>query len=329
MNRDKIRFHTPEGLEPRFRPPEALTLDTFQNKRGMKIRYGLCLPENPSSIIVILQGLSEFGEKFAEFMHDQLKMNRGTVFLDWAYQGGSERLASNPQKRHCDSFEDDVDDVHQLVDEIVLPALKNQGKPDLPLILYGHSTGAAIATMVLKQNKIPFKCAILSAPLYKIRFPQYTDSFIRPLVRLNAYIRPDNYVYFGGDWTGDNRPENVKDDTLSKDPHRHILQREWFLANPDLQVGHVTWKWLHEALKVTTDITRASYLREIKTPVFMATAGNDWLVKSDFAQNVSQHFSDCVSRHYDESYHEILMERDSIRQNFLDNMDTLINRCLN
>lgn len=323
-------FVTPSDLEERFHPPENLKISHFENRRGQAIRYGVVMPEDktPECLVVILQGLSEFGEKYSEFMREQLAQNRACAFIDWAYQGGSHRFQENYQRRHCETFEDDADDVEDLVLKHIPELAGEDQLKGVPKVMVGHSMGAAVGTLSLPRLQNYFVCAVMSAPMYRINFPEITYPFVRGITKAAARIKPSDYVWTGGDCTDADRPEYVEDDILSKDPVRHLVQRQWYKANPDLKVGAISWQWLNEALKTTSKISRDDFLEKIKIPIFIGTAGNDHLVKSSFAKQISERLYAGNHEHYPESYHEIIMEKDETRDQFLIQMNRLIEQSI-
>lgn len=319
-------FKVPDNLEERFHPPENLKVSYFENRRGQNIRYGVVLPDGgePDCLVVILQGLSEFGEKYAEFMREQLDKNRACAFIDWAYQGGSHRSRVNNHRRHCDTFEDDADDLEDLIRKHIPELVGDDSLKDVPKVMVGHSMGAAIGTLSLPRLQNYFTCAAMCAPMYRINFPEISYPLIRGISSIAARYAPESYVPKGGDYTDADRPEAVEQDDLSKDPVRHLVHRQWFSANHELKVGAITWQWLNEALKTTSKITSKDFLNKIEIPMFIGTAGNDHLVKSSTAKKVSDILKNCHYEHYPNSYHEIIMERDDIRDGFMNQINELI-----
>ena len=291
------------------------------------------MPENapPSCLIFIAQGLSEFGEKYSEFMHEQLALGRGCVFIDWSYQGGSFRHPDNPQKRHLDSFESDMRDMAYLIQHILPEKLREKGLPQMPpLALVAHSMGAAISLLYMHTYPESFIHAQFSAPMIRIKLPggRIFSLVTKTIVSLMNSLFENSYVFMGGDYSDKTRPLDTEKDILSKDPDRHLVHRKWIETNPSLALGNVTWRWLDHAIKLTEHIRRPDFIKSITVPVTIFTAGNDLLVDSKEIHRICAHFPQGELVHMKKSYHEILMERDIIRSAFLSDFNQNIAKAL-
>ena len=123
-------------LEPRFLAPSGWKTDDFTNEdTGHCLHFGYAAPQNntPKGVVVLLQGLQEFSEKYYETARFFLEHGYAITVLEWQYQGRSGRFQSNPHKRHSDGFETDIDDLKRFIEEHV-----KQLFPDLPLHMLAH-----------------------------------------------------------------------------------------------------------------------------------------------------------------------------------------------
>ena len=134
-------------LEPRFLRPLGWKFDTLTNRAGRSLRYGHIVPDYAKAVVVGLQGLSEFGEKYFETANDLLGRGYGFVMMDWRGQGGSDRFLPNRHKRHAASFEQDLSDLDDFLTRIVRPMAGGR-----KLILLGHSMGGNIALRYLEMR---------------------------------------------------------------------------------------------------------------------------------------------------------------------------------
>lgn len=305
------------NLEKRFLPPDGWQWGSFENNRGKTIRYGFVMPENPSGIVVGLQGLSEYGEKYFEVANDLLKRNLGFFMMDWQGQGLSDRYLDNPHKRHADDFENDVEDFSQFVNQHVKPNIPD----NTPLIMLGHSMGANIGMRYLAEQKNDFSCAAFTAPMLRISLIKNIPNWF--LLIMNK-IAEDSYATLkGGDWTPDRR-NTPSGDIFSDDPVRKLVHNAWKIHDPRLQIGDVTFGWVYHAGRSCDRLNEKDTLRNINIPCLAALSGNEKLVDNLAAKEVFNKMANASFIDLPGSKHEILMERDSIRNRFFKAFDDLL-----
>lgn len=313
-------------LDPRFQQPAGWQWHNFTNAQGRQLRFGTATPDGgkPDAIVIVLQGLSEFSEKYFETARDLLGRNISVWIMDWQGQGLSQRQLKNPQKRHSFSFEDDIADLHQFINNHVRPAAAQAGVPDVPLVMLGHSMGSNIGLRYLSRHPGVFSCAALSAPMIGITGLNFAPNWARlPLTALFSAVASDAYVFGGGEWTAESRA-NPGQNIFSTDPVRDKVHNAWCLQDPRLQVGNVTFGWLHEANKSCTVLQKPTIMRNIKTPCVIALAGEEKLVNNDIARAALRHMPNAKVLELQQAKHEILMERDSNRDQFLKAFDDLL-----
>ncbi len=308
-------------LESRFLPPEGWHWDNFTNSKSRRLRYGFVMPPGgaPDAIVIGLQGLSEFGEKYFETAHDLLKRNLGFFMMDWQGQGLSDRHLDNPHRRHATSFDDDLADFHQFLAGHIRPAA---GKA--PLVMLSHSMGGNIGLRYLIEHPGTFAAAAFSAPMTGIRALRALAYPLR--LALTAFfdrLKSEDYVFGGHDWRpqADTRTEK---DRMSADPVRSRVQEIWCLHNPALQVGNVTFGWLYEAVLSCRPLEKPDAFNGIKTPCLFALAGHERLVDNNATRRLAGTLPQARLIELPESYHEILMERDAVRGRFLSAFDSLL-----
>ena len=295
------------NLENRFLPPDNWQEEYFVNpETGHSVRYQFLLPATaPRAIVIALPGLSEYGEKYIETARFFLDRQIGFYVIDWAYQGKSTRLKENPHKRHSDGYESDISDLHFLI--------TNKINVTSPLFMLGHSMGGNIGLRYLIQYPETFKVAAFSAPMLGIYDLRH---FYSPVKWLLHVLKPlyKHYIPGGKDWHESARSSDGND-IFSSDPVRDQVHNAWCLANTSLQVGNPTFKWLYESLK---SINILKQTKAIKTSTLFAYAGNEKLVDNDAIIKLSQNLENSKLLSLPDSNHEILMERDSIRDKFLE-----------
>lgn len=311
---------------PRFQQPDGWRWHVFTNPAGQKLRFGTVSPKSriPDAVVVILPGLSEFAEKYFELTHDLLERNLAVWIMDWQGQGLSNRPLSNRQKRHSSGFDNDLSDLHYFLVEYVKHASVHPDVGRIPMVMLGHSMGGNLGMRYLIEHPGMFSCAAFSAPMTNI-------AAIKPLplsvaVDVTALLNECfnmSYVFGGKDWSPTERDTPAKN-IFSSDPVRARIHNSWCVKNPDLQVGNVTFGWLHHALRSCAILQHTIKTTPIEIPCLFALAGQDTLVDNAATRRVIQTLPNAKTIELPDSRHEILMERDSIRDVFLNTFATLL-----
>lgn len=312
----------PKNLETRFTEPEGWLWHAF-TRAGRNIRYGTVSPKDsvPDAVVVGLQGVREFSEKYFEIARWCLDRNLAFWCMDWMGQGKSNRyLDSNPQKRHGHNFNQDVADMGYFIEEYVKPASVHPDMGRIPMALLGHSMGANIGMRYLGTHTDMFECAAFTAPMIGIKafryIPQHT---VFALTSLVALFGGRSYIPGGADWQ--NRSEHAR---LTSDPVRGALQNQWYEADPAVRCGDVTLGWLNHAQRSCLKLQNTKFLNSITTPCLFAIPEYEDLVDNKRARQSITQMRDAVSVDYPKASHEILMEKDNIRDDFLNRFYTLI-----
>ena len=302
--------HSTPDLEERFHQPENWQWDYFERAPKRKIRYGYAIPDTAETIVFYLPGLAEPAEKVFETARDILAKNCGFAVMDWFGQGGSGRYLPNPHKRHGGPFEDDIADLHEFITRL---APRMEGKKR---IMLGHSMGGNLGLRYLHDHPAMFERAAFTAPMLGIYAIKPMPSAIRNyLAGSLSAIAGTSYVMGGTDWRFPAILPAVDRALLSSDPVRAALQDNLFRANPDIVVSDVTYGWVYHANR--SCIALNMQLAQIQTPVLLAAAGKDWLVDSAAIKLAASTMPHATLMEFPDARHEILMERDEIRDKFM------------
>ena len=324
---DAVR-HMKSGLpvlEDRFQEPEGWRWHQF-TRNNRTLRFGSAFPKDsiPDAIVVCLPGLSEFGEKYFETARWCLSQNLAFWVLDWHGQGKSTRYLKNPHKRHAVNFQEDVDDLHYFFMEYVKHASVHPDKGRIPPVMLAHSMGGNIGLRYLQQHPGIFECAAFTAPMFGMKVFEKVPLSLHLLATSFARIFADKlYAPGGGDWS-ENTRNNPSHDYFSSDPARSALHNHWCLSDPELQSGFVTYGWVHRAAMSCAGIRKKSFLESIQTPCLIASAGTEMFVNNNAIRHVGTQLAHSEMLEYADAKHEILMEKDSIRNDFLDHFYKLV-----
>lgn len=303
----------------RFDRPSGWYWGSFRNAGGAKLRYGYCEPAGrPRARIVLLTGFREFGEKYFETINDLLALEYAVWQLDWYGQGGSERHFDNPQKIGAASVAGASADARAFIASVV------PDDPDTPLAMVSHSTGGLVLLRYLHDHPDGIAAAVMSAPL----FAPYTDPLPAWLVRGGARLVAlaglgAAYIPGAGDWR--QRPSGIVDHSrTTRDPERGALQDLWMEADPKLRMGGVTFGWLDMVFRLTAESMRESFLRDVKTPILIGSAGKDTLVRSEAHHAAARFLLGAEVVSFVDARHELFMETDAVRDRWLTAIDRFL-----
>src|ERR1700760_3528390 len=145
--------------------PAATLFDPLPIKAvGASLRAAR-FPADPSvperGVCVLLNGQTEFIEKYFEVI-DELR-NRGyaVATMDWRGQGGSARVLEDSRKGFVGDFAEYDEDLDTLLNWIVTPMLKPGEKP----LALAHSMGAHNLLRTLARKPGSFARVVLNAPM--------------------------------------------------------------------------------------------------------------------------------------------------------------------
>lgn len=303
--------------------PVKPAFDTLSAADGTLLRHGHWRPASePLATAVVLNGRTEFLEKYAETAGALLARGFEVYSLDWRNQGLSGgRPADNRQKHHVERFDDLADDLDLFVDRVVRPDGRR------PLLLLGHSMGGLVATLHLARRPALYRAAILSAPMHDLQLgamPRWAARLLARAVCGLGLCRA--YALGQGDYEYDKNGVFTPDNPITSDERRWRVHHDAFRDRPELQVGGVTWGWLRAALDVSDRVQADLPLAAVRTPVLLLSAPNDRVVRAAAHEVVAKRFAAADVRRYPESRHELLMETDAIRDRVWADIDGFLAR---
>lgn len=315
----------PSDLEERFQPPEGWRWHTFEHE-GRKLRFGTVAPKDriPDAIVIGLQGVNEFTEKYFETARDMLGRNLSFWMMDWFGQGQSGRSLSNPKKRHSNGFDNDIEDLHYFIMEYVKHSAVHPDVGRIPLVMMAHSMGANIGLRYLNKYPQVFACAALSAPMFGIYALRFVPKGLRSdLTTILKSFFDTNYAPGGGTVA-----KHVTDRhrlMLTHDPLRGAVAPAWQALHPNLTDG-ITIGWLYEAVKSCAITCQPDFLKAVRTPMIIGIPGYELLVDNKETRAGASLLPNCLTVELPASSHEILMESDETRTVFLNAFDDLLKR---
>jgi len=308
----------------KFAETDGYQWGEFFNIEGAKIRYGSLQPEGESKgAMVIVGGFRETIEKYFEVAREMAEKGFTVWLMDWRGQGGSERyLQDNPQKMHGEGYDEHIETLHQFVDQVVK---KSAG----PLILTAHSMGAHIGLRYLKEHAGVFDSAVLTAPMLDICTGSIPNKAMRQIILFAkaGNFNMEKYRPGGGDWS--EADAVFKNNLHTSDPERYRASTDIFKNNPELRMGAPTYGWAYHTFQSIDILNDEEYLKSVATPVLMEISGDDDIVDVPASERASGLLPDCRRVDMPKAKHEIWMERDELRNQWLKKVDAFLEERLN
>ena len=259
----------------------------------------------------VFPGRGEFIEKYFETIADLRRRGYAVAIHDWRGQGGSERALPDPRKGHVRSFAEFDGDLVRFMKDIVLPDCPP------PYTALAHSMGGNI---LLRQATIQgswFDRMVLTGPM--LGFADEKMPVPQPLARAFAEIcgiGPLGKLYVP---TGSARPEEARafeGNPLTSDPERFERNKQIIEMAPQYALGSPTNAWLRAAWRSNSRLMRPEFALNVRVPLLIVSASNERIVSSRNIDELAKRLKIGARVVLGGAMHEILQERDEIRQRF-------------
>jgi lysophospholipase len=261
---------------------------------------GLCL---------ILNGQTEFIEKYFEVIDEFRGRGFSVVTFDWRGQGGSDRLLPERRKAHIEDFAAYDQDLDTVIREAVKPlAADGGGKP----IAVAHSMGGNVLLRRLHDVQGEFAAAILSAPMVGIA-PRGVPWWLveRIADRLNRNGPSQDFIWGMGKRDQLKLPFALQ--IVTSDANRYARNQALLAADPELRLNGPTWGWLGAALNSIALLEKPGYAEAIETRALVIGAGRDRVCDTEAIRTFAARMRHAEYVGIEGAQHELLMERDPLR----------------
>jgi lysophospholipase len=309
-------------------PPAGTRFDHFTNADGAAIRYSRAEPAHGpvKGVAVLVPGFQETIERYYELMHDLTAEGYAVWAMDWRGQGGSERYNPKlPQRPNAQGYEHDAADLSQFLREVIRPDERYPGRGKA---LFAHSMGGNIALRYLHDYPGEVDSAVITAPMLKIRTRAMPHWAARQLARVMDMVGlGERYLPGTGDWR-ERKLAKAGRELLSDRTIRQNLQDIFFRELEDKRLGGPTFAWLRAAMRSVMTLRQPEYLKEIKTPILLASAGEDYLVEPKAHERAAKHLPNVKLIRFPLSAHSIWMESDERRGELLSQSLKFLERTL-
>ncbi len=270
--------------------------------------------KNHRATAVLMAGRSEFIEKYFEVIEDLRRRGFSVATMDWRGQGLSERLLPVREKGHIRDFGVFRSDLRRFTDEVVTKRFRG------PYILMTHSMGGAPALQMLADGDTTWSAAVLCAPM--------TALYDGLLKRLGVRLLGEAATRFGlARYAIPGVKEYSMDfegNVLTSDPVRHRRFQELQSAAPNATIREPTYGWIRAATEAMDDLHRKRRFAKLKVPTLIVSAENDALVRSSDHQWLGRQSPLIEVVTIKGALHEIMMERDAIRDQYWKAFDAFV-----
>ena len=295
--------------------PGRFRVGAVESAKGIFIRTAMFMPKGRArGTVLILQGRAEFIEKYFELARHFVDKGLCVVTFDFRGQGGSTRSVRRSRKGHVGSLRDYDADLEAVIREIVLP--DTQG----PLYLLAHSPGALVALRAQALAPMRYKRVVLSSPLFGLGdfgLPQGLIAGLAGTLSLLGLGRA--YVPGGGDTAFGTQP--FAQNRVTTDRARYQRTVRQIEAAPQLGLGAPTIGWLNAVCRSMAEVHDRDFLDKVDRPMLILKASADRIVSPGAIEWVGRRLQRARILRFAGARHELLMERDGIRDEVLAAID--------
>lgn len=297
-------------------PPGAVEQDV-QAADGVRLRtVRWASSSNRRGTVAIFGGRGEFIEKYFEVARDLISRGFAVAILDWRGQGGSERPLRNARKGHVDDFLYYGRDLDAFVDSILAPHCPS------PWFGLAHSMGGTILLMVDEAGRLPFKRLVLTSPMIAVKGVSHRTTVRLLLEMLDAVGM--GAAFLPGEGSGNLWSAPFEGNVFTTDPARFARIAKLEGAAPELGLGGPTIGWAHAAFRLMRRFEEPNFPRRLATPTLIVASGADRIVETSAAESFAARMDSGRIIVVDGARHELLIERDSFRNQFWAAFDAFI-----
>lgn len=270
---------------------------------------------NPRGSILFQGGRGDIFEKYIEAFAHWHGQGWSVTSFDWRGQGGSGRLSPDPHVGHVENFDIFISDFAAFWADWA------QGAAG-PRVVMGHSMGGHLILRALTEGVARPDAAVLIAPMLGLHSPLGARGGER-LARFLGGVGNSARAA----WKVNERPATTttRQALLTHDLDRYDDEIYWQSAKPELLLGPPSWRWVMQAFESTRRLRDDPRLKTMTVPVLMIVAEADKLVNPKAALQVASRLPDArVVRFGSESAHEVLRERDGVRNRAIGEIDIFL-----
>ncbi len=280
----------------------------FRGQLGVLIRCRTFLNASRRGAIVIAAGYTENMRKYSETAFDLYQAGFSVFLYDHRGQGYSQRLLADPTLGTIDEFAYFADDLHQFVTTIVRKELKIRKQSPDHVYLLAHSLGGAVGALVLEKYPGDFRAAVLSAPMLKLNSRGWNEIAAQLFLDAQSLLGRDQLPA-----TAPRDPSTItfSQNTVTRSEARFEFQRQLLTKEPGLKVFAPTHRWVRKAIAGSRAARKNGAMA--RAPILILQATEDSFVEAEGQREFCQAAARCKILVVQNARHEILQERDEIR----------------
>lgn len=266
--------------------------------------------------ICLAPGRAEFIEKYFEVISELRRRGFAVVMFDWRGQGGSQRWLGNPRKGDIRDFSHYRRDLTAITSEVLVPHMPR------PWFGLAHSMGGAIYLAAAHDGAAPFSRMVLCAPMIDLvvsegkNWPRALAIFLRTIGLGRDFIPG------GGETSA--MTKLFANNVLTSDPVRYARNANAASSAPQVAIGDPTVRWVDAAFRLIRGFKAPRYPLEIRMPTLVIAAGADQVVSTPATDRFCARMKGGHAIVIPGARHEILMERDAIRDAFWAAFDAFV-----
>ncbi len=299
--------------------PEGVRAGYFKTPDKVRLRY-VTFPKTAGAAkgtVCLVQGRTEFIEKYFETVADFQKRGFAVATFDWRGQGGSDRLIGNRTLGYVKNFDDYWTDLKAFHANILLPDCP------APYYLVGHSMGGLVSLIAGTRDRMMFDRIFLSAPMVGLDRQPLSFGGMAAIGDVVSLVGLGQLPVGRG---ADELPSEKAfgGNPLTSDFVRYMRTVDTWRERPDLIVGKPTFKWAAAAMHAMATAGRDDFPLSLKVPVLMLAAARDEVVSTATIEQLGLRMR--TGRHavIAAARHELFMEDDSIRAQVFAAFDAFI-----
>src|SRR5829696_9790793 len=272
------------------------------------------LSKRPRGTVCLFHGRSEFIEKYYEVIRDLRARGFAVATFDWRGQGGSDRLIEDQRLGHVADFTHYARDLDAFMRHVALPECP------APFFALAHSMGGAVLFGTLGNRISWFERLVVTAPMIDLATTPPAARWMAgtlSLVGLGQSIVPG--------WSP--HPVALKPfvgNPVTSDPMRYEATAALAKLDPRISIGAPTIGWVNAAFRIMGELGDPLFGGEWRTPCLIVLSGEDMVVSTPAAELFAGKLRATRAVTVPGALHEVMMERNTMRDRFWAAFDAFI-----
>ncbi len=299
--------------------PDGAVVGAIMSTGNVRLRYARwrATARRALGTICLFQGRGESIERYFETVVGLRERGFSVAGLDWRGQGGSDRPLRNERKSHVDSFTEYDADLKTFVQKVALPDCPP------PYFALAHSTGALICLRAVRSGAVQFDRMVLTSPFVDFGA---TRTPVPTACRIAGFMTAIGL----GELSAPGEAAEVlgkipfEGNTRTGDPVRFSRNQGLIRAHQQIAVDGPTFGWLYAACRAVRQALAPGFTAEIRVPTLIVAGGMEQLVSLSAAEGLASRLRGGGQVTIAGGRHELLMERDAIREQFWAAFDAFV-----